>query len=203
MQILATNESKPRELVPEGNYIGRCFKMVYMGTIDGKFGKAKKVYLSWELPTEMKVWKEGEAAKPSSVNKEYTLSTNPKSNLGQDLVSWRGKAFTTEEAKVFDIVKVLGHPCMVNLIHNPSKSDPNIKYEKISTITPMPKGLEAPAAINDQVVFSVLDFDQSVFDSLPEFLQNKIKESDEYKALNDEAIDAGADPIIESDDLPF
>ena len=207
MPIIAKNDSKPRELTPEGNYIGRCYKMIHTGTIENEFQGVKKmldkVTLYFEIPELMKVYNEGEEEKPTSVSKEYTLSLYEKATLAQHLQSWRGKKFTPEELKGFDITNVLGAPCMINLIHQASKSDASKVYETITSLTPLPKGLEAPKLINQKYEFSVLNFDQEKFDNLPEFIQKKIMSSDEYKALNDEAIDAGADPIIESDDLPF
>jgi len=45
------------------------------------------------------------------------------------------------------------------------------------------KGMNVPEAINPLVYLNLEDFDQSVYDSLPEFLRNKIGESREFKAL--------------------
>jgi len=45
------------------------------------------------------------------------------------------------------------------------------------------KGMNAPEAINPLVYLNLEDFDQSIYDSLPEFLRNKIAESKEFKAL--------------------
>jgi len=45
------------------------------------------------------------------------------------------------------------------------------------------KGVSIPEAINPLVYFTIEDFDQSIYDSLPEFLRTKISESKEFKAL--------------------
>jgi len=45
------------------------------------------------------------------------------------------------------------------------------------------KGMNVPEAINPLVYLNLEDFDQAIYDSLPEFLRNKIGESKEYKAL--------------------
>lgn len=45
------------------------------------------------------------------------------------------------------------------------------------------KGMNVPEAINPLVYLNLEDFDQSVYDSLPEFLRNKISESKEFKAI--------------------
>ena len=45
------------------------------------------------------------------------------------------------------------------------------------------KGVSIPEAINPLVYFTIEDFDQSIYDSLPEFLRTKIGESREFKAI--------------------
>ena len=45
------------------------------------------------------------------------------------------------------------------------------------------KGVSIPEAINPLVYFTIEDFDQAIYDSLPEFLRNKIAESKEFKAI--------------------
>jgi hypothetical protein len=49
---------------------------------------------------------------------------------------------------------------------------------------PVPKGTQVPPAINEQLVFDTLNPDKDVFDKLPEFLQEIIKDSDEIKLLS-------------------
>ena len=44
----------------------------------------------------------------------------------------------------------------------------------------MPKGLTCPEPINEAFVYSPTEHSQEVFAKLPEFIQDKIKESDEY-----------------------
>ena len=40
-----------------------------------------------------------------------------------------------------------------------------------------------PEAINPLVYFTIEDFDQAIYDSLPEFLRTKIADSKEFKAI--------------------
>jgi len=112
-----------------------------------------------------------------------TLSLNEKSNLRQMLNSWRGKALTEDEAKAFDLAKLIGAPCMVNLIHQPSKANPEKVYERIAAIMPMMKGMVCPPQHNPSMEFSVLEFDRPKFESLPSFLQEMITGSTEYQAM--------------------
>jgi len=219
MAINATNESKPRELIPAGNYIGRCYKMLEIGTVEetvqGKLQNNRKARIGWELPTELKVFDETKGEQPLVIDEEYNLYMNDKANLRKMLQSWRGQAFTEEQAKSFDITKLLGVPCMINIIHNPSKSDPTKVYNKIASITPMPKGINCPPQITKTQKLEFDNFDWDLFNSLPEFIKNKIKTSKEFKALgndinqeqpNNEAMmpqSLDAQPTDTLDDLPF
>ncbi|GAB2540117.1 phage replication initiation protein, NGO0469 family [Rufibacter soli] len=185
MAIIATsNGTKSYTPVEAGNYMARCYSMVHIGTrlenIQGTEKELNKVRLSFELPTETKEFKEGEGEQPYIVSKEYTLSMHEKSSLRKDLESWRGQVFTEAEAKSFDITKLLGVPCMLNIIHKQSKA--GNPYAVISSISKMPKGFTCPDQINDSFEFSVAEFDMAKFATLPEFLQDAVKESKEYKA---------------------
>jgi len=45
------------------------------------------------------------------------------------------------------------------------------------------KGMNVPEAINPLVYLNLEDFDQSIYDSLPELLRTKIADSKEFKAI--------------------
>lgn len=209
MPITATNNGTVRELIPAGNYIARCYQMIEIGTVTefviNKSVTLKKVRIGWELPTELKVFDPAKGEQPLAISKEYTLSMNEKSNLRKDLKSWRGRDFTEEEARAFDITKLLGAPCMLNIIHKNSMSDPTRVYDQIAGITAVPKGITVPKAINKPFVLSYDEFDEVKFNSLPDFIKLKMQSSAEFQALKNPAektFDANeiTEPI---DDLPF
>jgi hypothetical protein len=109
---------------------------------------------------------------------------NEKANLRAFLTSWRGKAFTEEEAKDFDVAKLIGAPCLLNIIHKQGRKDPSKVFDEISSATPIPKGMVCPPQVNPSFEFGWdKGFDKAKFDTIPTFLQEKIKQSEEYKAL--------------------
>lgn len=55
--------------------------------------------------------------RPYMVQKRYTLSAHKKSTLRQDLEKWRGRKFTDEEARNFEVNKLIGINCFANIIH--------------------------------------------------------------------------------------
>lgn len=209
MPILATNNGTQRELIPAGNYIGRCYQMIEIGTVTenilGENKILKKVRIGWELPTELKVFNEEKGEQPCVISKEFTLSMHEKSSLRGTLKSWRGKDFTEEEARSFDITKLLGVPCMINIIHRPGKADPSKTYQEIAGITGVPKGMIVPEQINKTVCLSYDSFDAEIFNALPDFIKDKMKGSLEYAAMmqpNVHNMDNKSD-VEPLDDLPF
>ncbi|HEX8333695.1 MAG TPA: hypothetical protein VF622_13830 [Segetibacter sp.] len=208
MAITATNNGSKRELIEAGNYVARCYQMIEIGTVEetiqNQTKTQKKVRIGWELPTELKVFNEEKGEQPRVISKEFTLSLHEKSNLRKTLASWRGKDFTEEQAKAFDITVLVGVPCMLNIIHKPSK-DGSKTYEEIGSISPMPKGYTCPDQINKTFVLGYDAFDQDLFDSLPDFIKDKMKTSEEFKSLQNphETHMNGHSNEEPLDDLPF
>lgn len=207
MAINATNTSTPRELIPAGNYIARCYKMLHIGTnletIDGKTQLMNKVRIGWELPTETKVFDEAKGEQPLVIDQEYTLSMNEKSNLRKMLASWRGKDFSEEQAKSFDITTLIGIPCMLNIIHKPAKTGDKV-YQNIGSVSPMPKGVPCPDQVNKNQILQYDNFDTKLFDSLPDFIKNKVLTSVEYKAMTlPNTTEMNHTNDDNNDDLPF
>jgi hypothetical protein len=209
MSINATNTGVKRELIPAGNYAARCYSMIHIGTVEemiqGDIKRLNKVRITWELPTELRVFKEEKGEQPMVISQEFTLSMNEKANLRKFLESWRGKGFTEEQAKNFDITVLLGVPCMLSVIHKVTKK--GNEYETIASVAAMPKGYECPDQVNANFEFNYEDkFDSRVLESFPDFIKDKMKSSEEFKRLlmpeNTDIKETPQDDE-EKDDLPF
>lgn len=180
-----------------GSVAAVCVRIIDLGTHDitGKYGTKKKhqVRISWEIDEKMK------DGKPFLVSKTYTKTLHEKGMLRPDLESWRGKAFTQEELEAFDDKKILGKPCLLNLVENG-------EYINIKAISPLPKGMSAPSPVGTPFTFSLAaeEFDQKIFDSLSETTKAKITLSPEYQALKGIASQVGEDaPPAEDEQVPF
>ena len=114
---------------------------------------------------------------PFIVRKEYNATIGPKSNLRHDIESWRGHGFTGSETAAFDLAVMLGKPCLVNVIHETSANGQ--KYHKIIGVTPLPRGMQAPPQILPSLRYLIEDGEGGVFDELPEWVQEKIRGSEE------------------------
>lgn len=211
MAIIAENNvSSNYSPVEAGSYIARCYSMIHIGTgketILGKDKILNKIRLTWELPTELKEFKEGEGEKPYTISQDFTLSMYEKANLRKTLESWRGKTFSEEEAKSFDVTKLIGVPCLISVIHTEKN---NKSYAKISGISRLMKDMKCPPQINETFIMSY-DMPYNVLldklRTLPEFLQVKIKNTPEWKSIetpNNIENNNGVEPFEDTDDLPF
>ena len=203
-------EDKPRELPPSGNQIARCYGVIHVGSEQGEYQGSpitkNVVYVTWELPGSIiEFEKDGEKQSfPMSISKEYTLSFGDKANLKKDVESWRGEELTAEEKDSFDIAKLAGAPCILNILHKTSKK--GRKYAIVTSVTPLMQGQQAPKQVNDNIIFGYNPFEKEVFDRVPSWLQERIMKTPEY----DLATGASSEPPVtdqgaadESSDLPF
>jgi len=73
---------------------------------------------------------------PYTVSSRYTASLHEKSRLRADLQSWRGRAFSAEELAAFDLEKLIGVGCLLNVVHTARNGK---QYADIVAIMPLPK----------------------------------------------------------------
>jgi len=188
-----------REPVPMGVFPARAYKIIHFGTVpDVYMGEQKltnKLRIDWEMPTETKVFDPDKGPQPLSISKDYTASFNEKSNLYKDLTSWLGDLSKYDE---FDLNQVLGKDCMINIQHKTSGAG-NV-YAYVSSIMPMPQGMDCPPPVNPQFIFDYEEhFDDGVIENMHEYFRDKIKSSLEYKAKMD-PVDIPEAPMPKAED---
>jgi hypothetical protein len=177
--------------VPAGAYIGRCYSLIDLGTqlSSGQYGEKMqhKIRIAWELfgddengnPLIVEV--EGKDM-PMTISKSYTVSLHEKAGLRKDLAAWRGRDFTDDEAKAFDVSKLVGVYCMVNV----TTSETNGKtYSNVAGLTPLPGALKnsKPEPVHEPVIFDLDAPNMDVFATFHEKLQEAIKKSPEWDAI--------------------
>lgn len=211
-------ESKEFEPMPAGNYAARLYSIIHIGTVpvfwEGKKKMIDKVRLTFEFPTETKVFKEENGEQPFVLSREFTFSLNEKAALRKFLGSWRGKALSDNEAMDTDLFEWIGKEGLINVVHKVvTTKDGEKTYANIETIAPLPKGMTCPPAINEPFILNYYEeWSDEKFNSLPDWLQEKIMESDQYKSkfgdespFDDEPKDQGtvqfADGEVKIEDL--
>lgn len=176
MSLVAKETMERTPPLDEGIYEAVCTGLIDLGRqYSEQYKKSNdQVRLIWDVIGE--TVKYGDKESPRQVFADLTVSLDEKSNMRKLLQSWRGKTFTPEELKGFDLHNVLGVGCQVQIIH---KSSDNGTYGKVNTVIPMPKGKKPPQV--DTTVFDLTDeATYPVFETLPHYLQVRISEAEGF-----------------------
>ncbi len=177
-------------LSPAGNHLSVCIGIVSLGTInkdyDGHPKKTKCLRAYFELTNTKNEEDEG---RPFIVSEEYTDSLHSNSNLRKLLTGWFGP-ITDKEADGFNLVNLIGCQGMCNVaIVKGEKSGK--ERNKIMGMTPIPEGVPMPELKGEPFLFNFNPpFKIDEFNNLEKWIQDIIKESDEYKAM--EGVDVSA-----------
>ena len=191
--------------VEAGLHPAVCVGLFDIGThVDEQFGKAKRKYvLQFELPDQPPVKRDGQPDEPRCLSKTLTASMHPKGQLRPMVESWFGKAFPSDEAaNTFDVSKLVGRACQINVVHQ-VKGDKT--YANIGSVLPAPKGQQI-AAKSVPTTFTVTQLDHPddlKAAELPEWLEKKVVNSEEWKKLLHSQSGSQPDAPTGSDEVPF
>ena len=120
---------------PAGPHSACAVDIVDLGMVPNPFKDGQKQHkfrIVWQV-AERK-----DDGKPFLVTKQYTASLHEKAALRKDLESWRGVPFTKEEAAGFDVERLIGVPCLLNVQH----VERNGKvYANVVSLMKLPKGM--------------------------------------------------------------
>lgn len=220
MGLVAKEGESKFNPVPPGMHLARCYRVVDLGTQRSEYlGTIKhlpKVMLQFEVHGEDEggnaiVTTKGE---PMTISKNFTLSLGEKATLRKDLQTWRGREFTAEELRGFELKNILGAWAMISVIK--STGNNGKEYTNISAIMQVPPQVKKsglPQGHNKIGLFSIDEPDMEMFEIFSDGLKKKIQESPEWHgrkyAKNESAPGAGRHAAKGSgvddmeDDIPF
>jgi hypothetical protein len=214
MSLVAKSEGSSSSFVPvpTGMHLARCYRIIDLGTQESTYmGNVKhlpKVMFQFEVHSEdgegnATVTSKGD---PMTVSKNFTLTLAEKSTLRKDLQTWRGKDFTADELKGFELKNVLGQWAMISVVETENNGK---TYTNIATINPVPSNIRKvglPDGHNELKLFSIADADLALFESFSDGLKDKIRKSPEWERLHG-GPSVGSAPSANFDDmendLPF
>jgi hypothetical protein len=204
--MLTVSESKTGtfEMPPSGPIAARCSRLIDLGTqestYEGERKTQRKILLSWEL-SELRT-----DGTPFVISRRFGLSLHEKSALRAFLQAWRGRPFTAEELDLFDLRKLMGAPCLLNIMHTERAGK---QYANIASISPLPKGMTAPELSAPPLAFDIEAPDApAILGTLSDGLQETIIGSPEWQARMTQGDTppppAGGDAFADfADDIPF
>ena len=222
-----------------GIYQGTCYSIVDLGTTDQEYkgvtSKKTRVHLCFEIthaldPEDNQITMED--GRPFGVFKTYTASLFEAAALRKDLESWRGKSFTEQELKGFDISNLIGCTAKIEVGHTAATEFSPGGKPKILALREPRDGVQKVDTINDAVIFDLdvyLDDFRGkqgpeskamcdIFDGLPTWQQGDIQNSYEFQAvdssggdsmasevskLTDDAAQEMNSPSFDDDKIPF
>lgn len=158
-----------RGRIGEGTFPARIAQIIDLGRQHDEYQGEKsiknKLWITFEFPTEtIKI--EG-VDKPRWLSCEFTRSTNEKAKLYSVI-----KAANINAGSFTDL---LGMPLLVGVGTTSGGKD------KYTSAMPLPKGMEVAPLANAPVWFDMECPDQSLLEKFPNFLQEKIENSLDWK----------------------
>lgn len=167
--------------IPGGTYLGICVYSVALGEQLCEFeGKSKGYYNQVMLGFEIcgqTVEIDGKQ-EPRVLSKTFNATKGKKSGLRKFLGAWEAKELTDDEYLDSDTNDYVGRPAFLTIVLNETG-----EYSNIDGIAPLPLGLpiDVPKPMSQLIRFDMEPWDQKVFESLPEWAQERIKKSTEYQ----------------------
>jgi hypothetical protein len=134
MPIIVKDNRKAFTPAPEGLRQAVCVDVVDLGLVEGPWGAKPTVEIRWELDLTHE-----ETGRPFLVSKRYTLTLNEKGNLRPMLEAWRGRKFTQQELAGFDLERLLGVSCQLQLVQ--VLTDRGGLFANVQAVVPLGRGM--------------------------------------------------------------
>jgi hypothetical protein len=210
MAITATDSGgKDFKKVPPGCHFAICNMVVDLGiqqtTFKNQAKQQHKIYLRWEVPDERVTYeKDGkEIEGPCSIGATYTLSLSEKANLRKVLENWRGRPFTQEELKGFDVTTIAGKCCQIMVQHEEAngKTYANVTGVMGTSRDQKERARSAQSEVG-VLVYSLDEHNPQIYERLPNWIKEKLQERiapPSAKAAS--ALPVGGEDF--DDDIPF
>lgn len=134
MPIVARQPESNFAPCPEGLQQVVCVDVIDLGLVDTGWGESHQVRLVWQTH------RLDDRGRPFQLRKQYRNSLHEKANLRRDLEMWRGRKFSPDELKGFDLEKLIGINAQIQVIHD--VKDEGRVYANVQAIIPL--GVKMP-----------------------------------------------------------
>lgn len=192
-----------------GNYPARLVQVIGFGLQPQKnmmTGEAKEprhvLYTTYELLDEFLQDADGNELtdKPRWVSEEFPLHHL---DVDKATSTKRYLALDPNQDHQGDWAALIDTPCNISIVQNEGKGKNAGKiYNNISAVSAMREkdAKKADPLVNKPVIFDPSDPDMEVFNTLPEWMQDKIKSALDFKGSALDVAINGDKPVLEDDD---
>ena len=182
--------------VEPGVYMAVCVGVVDLGEQYSEAFKSysNKVKFVWALPGET-IEIDGKTEE-RQLSREFAVATKKNSKLRTFLGGWNSKNYSDEEFMELDLFDQIGKACQLNVVLNDTG-----EYANVDSVMPIPKGFPAPVSKTAFFTWDMDNWDDAVFEKLPEWTQEQIKKSTQYQKNHapDTAVEVKEAPM----EVPF
>ena len=162
--------------VEPGVYMAVCVGVVDLGEQYSEAFKSysNKVKFVWALPGET-IEIDGKTEE-RQLSREFAVATKKNSKLRTFLGGWNSKNYSDEEFMELDLFDQIGKACQLNVVLNDTG-----EYANVDSVMPIPKGFPAPVSKTAFFTWDMDNWNDAVFEKLPEWTQEQIKKSTQYQ----------------------
>lgn len=170
-----------------GSYPARLVQVISLGLQKQRPYKGQEktpkyeIYTTYELVDEFLKDEDGNEIedKPRWLSESFALLP-----LDSDLANSTKRYLSLDPLMEHDgdWAALVGTPCVVTVVQNKSKKDDNVIYNNIDGVSAMraKEAAKLPELVNPPKIFDIDEPDMEIFFSLPEWLQDRIKDNLEY-----------------------
>lgn len=189
--------------LPGGTYLGICVYSIALGEQLCEFkdkGKSynNQVMLGFEICGHT-VEVDGKQ-EPRTLGRTFNIAKSKNAGLRKFLGAWEARELSDDEFLDADTNDYVGRPAFLTVVLNETG-----EYSNIDAIAPLPSGLpiDVPQPISTLIRFDMEPWDQKLFESLPEWAQEKVKKSTEYQKDHAPITNVAAQPAQPSTGVDY
>ena len=180
--FVSANNNSNSYLVPEGSHIGIINAIVDEGTHYSDLYKKNSHYvrIRFELPEErIEIKKDGKTiSEPRFISRRYTFTLHEKSSLKKDIEGAMGRGLAPDELERFNLSQVLGMNCQVTVKHTQNTSGET--KARVAGLSALHKSMDEVKPEMEPIIYRINNT-KDIPESIPDWQQNVIKSSDEWR----------------------
>ena len=165
---------KPKEPpVPPGTHPCVCFGVVDFGDQLNKIANKyqRRIRFLWEVSDVM-----DSEGKPRELSREFTATFDKRGSLRGFLTGWLGIPDSEEALGELEVFNLIGVPGFMTVVLNETG-----EFSNITALSPLVAGYPAPQATRPPIRWDMEQWNDAVFNALPEWIQARIKLSTQYQ----------------------